>query len=55
MNPDKMQRRKNRINEEARRERELAAYHLANRHVSDNPIRIADIPYTKFEGLNNEH
>lgn len=51
---DKKQRRIERIKreraEESRRSIELEAYRSANNFKSDNPIRISDIPYTRFEG-----
>ena len=36
--------------EELRRSIELEAYRSANNFKSDNPIRISDIPCTRFEG-----
>lgn len=46
----KLERRKARIEEEARQERDRKAFEMSQPRGSDNPIRLADIPYTKFEG-----
>jgi len=45
-----MSRRKARIEEEARRQREQQAFEMSQPKGADRRIDISQIPYTKFEG-----